>query len=72
MNNKPTHLLLFTFFVFTILNTNAQNLSANVLDSITQQPIPYATVQLKEKCQKRKNNRTIRNMGGSMKRSHYQ
>ena len=49
MNNKPTHLLLFTFFVFTILNTNAQNLSANVLDSITQQPIPYATVQLKEK-----------------------
>ncbi|MFV1448393.1 carboxypeptidase-like regulatory domain-containing protein [Maribacter sp. HS] len=49
MNNKPTHLLLFTIFVFTILNTNAQNLSANVLDSITQQPIPYATVQLKEK-----------------------
>ncbi|MEP6004708.1 MAG: carboxypeptidase-like regulatory domain-containing protein, partial [Maribacter dokdonensis] len=49
MNNKPTHLLFFTFFVFTILNTSAQNLSANVLDSITQQPIPYATVQLKEK-----------------------
>jgi hypothetical protein len=49
MNKKPTLLLLFTFFVFTIYNTSAQNLSANVLDSITQQPIPYATVQLKEK-----------------------
>eukprot|EP01093_Parvamoeba_rugata_P006727 TRINITY_DN2069_c0_g1_i4.p1 TRINITY_DN2069_c0_g1~~TRINITY_DN2069_c0_g1_i4.p1 ORF type:complete len:501 (+),score=107.34 TRINITY_DN2069_c0_g1_i4:28-1530(+) len=30
-------------------NTNAQNLTAFVIDSISQQPIPFATVQLKEK-----------------------
>ncbi|WP_339840597.1 carboxypeptidase-like regulatory domain-containing protein [uncultured Maribacter sp.] len=40
---------LITVLVFNIFNSNAQNLSAFVLDSISKQAIPYATVQLKEK-----------------------
>ncbi|MFD0796103.1 carboxypeptidase-like regulatory domain-containing protein [Maribacter chungangensis] len=36
-------------FVLSTLNTEAQRLSSRILDSITQQPIPYVTVQLKNK-----------------------
>ena len=44
--------LLFAFLtilIASIYTTNAQSLSAFVIDSVSQQPIPYATVQLKEK-----------------------
>jgi hypothetical protein len=47
-----TNKLLFAFFTIIIANiftANAQSLSAFVIDSVSQQPIPYATVQLKEK-----------------------
>ncbi len=47
-----THKLVFAFstiLIANIFNASAQNLSAFVIDSISQQPIPYATVQLKEK-----------------------
>jgi len=46
MNIKP---LLFTFIIFNLFSTNAQNLSAFVVDSVSQQPIPFASVQLKQK-----------------------
>lgn len=39
----------FLFLIFTLFTANAQSLSAFVIDSVSQQPIPYATVQLKEK-----------------------
>jgi hypothetical protein len=47
-----TNKLIFAFFTIIIGNiftANAQSLSAFVIDSVSQQPIPYATVQLKEK-----------------------
>ena len=47
-----TNKLLFAFFTILIANiftANAQSLSAFVIDSVSKQPIPYATVQLKEK-----------------------
>lgn len=49
MSTKPFLITFFTVLIFNVLPISAQNLSAFVLDSITQQPIPYATVQLKEK-----------------------
>lgn len=36
-------------FVLLSLNAEAQSLSAKILDSVTQKPIPYVTVQLKNK-----------------------
>jgi len=49
MYTKKILFPFLTVLVFTIFNSNAQNLNAYVLDSISKQPIPYATVQLKEK-----------------------
>ncbi|HDZ04652.1 hypothetical protein LCGC14_0354560 [marine sediment metagenome] len=49
MNTKKLLLPFFTLLFLNIFNTNAQNLTAFVIDSISQQPIPFATVQLKEK-----------------------
>lgn len=36
-------------FLLSITNTAAQSLSSRILDSVTQKPIPYVTVQLKNK-----------------------
>lgn len=49
MNTKKLLLSFFTLLFLNLFNTNAQNLTAFVIDSISQQPIPFATVQLKEK-----------------------
>ncbi|WP_036151336.1 carboxypeptidase-like regulatory domain-containing protein [Maribacter forsetii] len=49
MNTKPFLLLFFAFLFFNFLSLNAQNLSAFVIDSVSKQPIPFASVQLKEK-----------------------
>ncbi len=40
-------LTIFIFFAFNI--NNAQTLSSRIVDSVTQKPVPYATVQLKNK-----------------------
>ena len=48
MNSRPILLPLFTFVLFNLFNVNAQSLSATVIDSVSQQPIPFASVQLKE------------------------
>lgn len=49
MNVKPFLFSFLSVLIFNVFYTSAQSLSAFVIDSITQQPIPYATVQLKEK-----------------------
>jgi len=38
-----------SFFLICVAVSNAQNLSSKVVDSISKKPIPYATVQLKNK-----------------------
>ncbi|WP_299319124.1 carboxypeptidase-like regulatory domain-containing protein [uncultured Maribacter sp.] len=49
MNTKLPFLAFFTFLIFNLFNANAQSLSATVIDSVSQQPIPFATIQLKDK-----------------------
>ncbi|SIQ09984.1 carboxypeptidase-like regulatory domain-containing protein [Maribacter ulvicola] len=49
MNSRSFLLPLFTFLIFNLFNANAQSLNATVIDSVSQQPIPFASVQLKEK-----------------------
>lgn len=49
MNSRPFLLPFLTFLFLNLVNINAQSLSATVIDSVSQQPIPFASVQLKEK-----------------------
>lgn len=49
MNTKLPLLAFFTFLIFNLFSVNAQSLSAIVIDSVSQQPIPFASVQLKDK-----------------------
>ena len=48
MNNSSIFLSTLALF-FISLNSQAQELSSRILDSVTQEPIPYVTVQLKNK-----------------------
>lgn len=48
MNNSSIILSTLALF-FISLNSHAQELSSRILDSVTQKPIPYVTVQLKNK-----------------------
>lgn len=48
MHRTTTLLILFSLF-FAFLTVEAQSLTSRILDSVTQKPIPYATVQLKNK-----------------------
>ncbi|SEL64537.1 CarboxypepD_reg-like domain-containing protein [Maribacter orientalis] len=49
MNTKRLLVSLYIVLIASISNVQSQSLSAFVIDSVSQQPIPYATVQLKEK-----------------------
>ena len=49
MNSKRLLVSLYIVLIANISNVQSQSLSAFVIDSVSQQPIPYATVQLKEK-----------------------
>ena len=49
MNTNITLFSFCTFLIFNLFNANAQSLNAFVIDSISRQPIPFATIQLKEK-----------------------
>ena len=49
MNSKRLLVSLYIVLIASISNVQSQSLSAFVIDSVSQQPIPYATVQLKEK-----------------------
>ena len=49
MNSKRLLVSLYIVLIASISNVHSQSLSAFVIDSVSQQPIPYATVQLKEK-----------------------
>ncbi|WP_405411139.1 carboxypeptidase-like regulatory domain-containing protein [Maribacter sp. Asnod1-A12] len=49
MKINTTFFAFITFLIFNSINASAQSLSASVIDSISQQPIPFATVQLKGK-----------------------
>lgn len=40
-----TSLLLILFTLFSVFNGNAQSISSRILDSTTQKPVPYVTVQ---------------------------
>ncbi len=47
--SKSTFGLLTVFIFFAFNTTNAQTLSSRIIDSVTQKPVPYVTVQLKNK-----------------------
>ena len=49
MNINKLLIAFSTILIANIFIVDAQSLSAYVIDSISQQPIPYATVQFKEK-----------------------
>ena len=49
MSNKPFHLFLFLFLVANVPQMVAQHLNAKILDSVSREPIPYATVLLNKK-----------------------
>ncbi|WP_339626607.1 carboxypeptidase-like regulatory domain-containing protein [uncultured Maribacter sp.] len=49
MNSKRLLVSLYIVLIASTFNIHSQSLSAFVIDSVSQQPIPYATVQLKEK-----------------------
>ncbi|ADV49082.1 hypothetical protein Celal_1781 [Cellulophaga algicola DSM 14237] len=42
---KITTPVLLFIFLFSLSYTSAQNISARVIDSVTQEPIPFATIQ---------------------------
>ncbi len=48
MNTRAIQ-IAFLFFIFFISTVQSQVLSSRILDSVTQQPIPYVTVQLNNK-----------------------
>jgi len=48
MSKLSFNLIYFTFFIF-ITFCNAQTLTSVVIDSTSQQPVPYATVQINNK-----------------------
>ena len=45
----PTFLLLLLFGLYPLYTINAQSISSRILDSVTQLPVPYVTVQWADK-----------------------